>query len=225
MLHLEVPGGCSEVLLHSCCAPCSGAVLECLLDNGIRPVVFFSNSNIVPFEEYELRLAELQRYCDALGVSLVADEYNHGAWLDAVLQRTGQAPDGRAQEALAKAPERGSRCFNCFKFRLQRAAEYAAAEGIPVLTTTLASSRWKSLEQVCGAGALACNAPGSAIKGPGEAAGPGSSSSGPDRPAVNFWPQNWRKGGLQERRNEVIREQGFYNQNWCGCEFSRHDNP
>ena len=40
-----------------------------------------------------------------------------------------------------------------------------------------------------------------------------------------FWPQNWRKGGLQERRNEVVREQGFYNQTWCGCEFSRKLNP
>ena len=40
-----------------------------------------------------------------------------------------------------------------------------------------------------------------------------------------FWPQNWRKGGLQERRNEVVREQGFYNQTWCGCEFSRKQNP
>ena len=42
---------------------------------------------------------------------------------------------------------------------------------------------------------------------------------------VVFWAENWRKGGLQERRNEVIREQAFYNQTWCGCEFSRQSNP
>ena len=47
----------------------------------------------------------------------------------------------------------------------------------------------------------------------------------PAMQAVIWWPQNWRKGGLQERRNAVIREQGFYNQNWCGCEFSRNNNP
>ena len=51
MLQLEVPGGHKDILLHSCCAPCSGAVLECMLQNGLRPVVFFSNSNIVPREE------------------------------------------------------------------------------------------------------------------------------------------------------------------------------
>ena len=195
MLHLEVPGGGEKVLLHSCCAPCSGAVLECLVANGIKPVVFFSNSNIVPREEYELRLRELQRYCDSLGVPLVEDVWDHEAWLDFVLQR-GEG-DEALTKALATAPERGPRCLNCFKFRLLRAAQYAATQGIPVLTTTLASSRWKSLDQVNAAGLWACG------------------------DNIIWWPQNWRKGGLQPRRAEIICEQGFYNQTFCGCEFSR----
>ena len=33
-------------------------------------------------------------------------------------------------------------------------------------------------------------------------------------------PEDWRKGGLQERRNEIIRNEQFYNQRYCGCEFS-----
>ena len=37
---------------------------------------------------------------------------------------------------------------------------------------------------------------------------------------VTYWDKNWRKGGLQERRNELIRLNHFYNQLWCGCEFS-----
>ena len=210
MLKLEAPGGESRVLLHSCCAPCSGAVLECLLANGIRPVVFFSNSNITPFEEYELRRNELARYCESLGVEMIDDEYDHAAWRDFVL--------GDAPAALANAPERGPRCLNCFKFRLKRAAEYAAAHDLPVLTTTLASSRWKSLEQVAEAGSwtveqLKTNAfqrQGMEVE---------------DQPVSRlvFWPQNWRKGGLQERRSQIICEQGFYNQNWCGCEFSRRN--
>ena len=188
MLKLEVPGGYDKVLVHSCCAPCSGAVLECLLDNGIRPVVFFSNSNITPRAEYELRRAELERYCSALGVECVDDEYDHADWLKFVL----------ADPELADAPERGPRCLRCFEYRLRRAARYAAERGLPVLTTTLASSRWKSLEQVAEAGQSAVSA----------------------TPNLLFWNQNWRKGGLQERRSQIIREQCFYNQNWCGCEFS-----
>ena len=170
--------------------------------NGIKPVVLFSNSNIVPREEYELRLRELQRYCDSLGVPLVEDAWDHEAWLDFGLQR-GEG-DEALTKALATAPERGPRCLNCFKFRLLRAAQYAATQGIPVLTTTLASSRWKSLDQVNAAGLWACG------EMPGQA--------GHD---VVFWPQNWRKGGLQPRRAEIICEQGFYNQTFCGCEFSR----
>ena len=200
MLKVEAPGGARDILLHACCAPCSGAILECLRDSGIRPVVFFSNSNIYPRAEYDLRLAELQRYAGKMGVELVADEYDHDAWLAAV-------------RGLEREPERGERCAACFRFRLTRAACFAAQRGLPVLATTLASSRWKDLDQVNEAGAIACGVEWGWLPRNDVAM------------AVQWWPQNWRKGGLQERRNEVIREQGFYNQHWCGCEFSRHDNP
>ena len=248
MLKVEAPGGARDILLHACCAPCSGAILECLRDSGIRPVVFFSNSNIYPRAEYDLRLAELQRYAGKMGVELVADEYDHDAWLAAV-------------RGLEREPERGERCAACFRFRLERAARFAARRGLPVLATTLASSRWKDLGQVNAAGLSACGGNGQlppetsgcfpagagiqvgrtvAARGLVNGGDPLRSSGGDERSevmptcntsprvsamAVQWWPQNWRKGGLQERRNEVIREQGFYNQNWCGCEFSRHDNP
>lgn len=182
-LSQPVPG---RVLLHSCCAPCTGAVLECLLHNDIRPVVFFSNANIIPKDEYDLRREELARYCDALGVQWVDDEWDHEDWL---LQVAG----GRENE-----PERGVRCLECFRYRLLRAARYAASEGFSCLCTTLASSRWKSINQVDAAGIWAA----------GQVEG------------VTWWGQDWRKGGLQPRRSEIIREQGFYNQQWCGCEFS-----
>lgn len=152
----------------------------------MAPVVFFSNSNIWPKEEYDLRLSELRRYCDLFDLELVEDEYDHEAWLEAV-------------RGLENEPERGSRCEQCFRFRLQRAAECARLKGCDTVTTSLASSRWKNLDQV--------NSVGSEVFGSVD--------------GVDFWPANWRKGGLQPRRNEIIREQGFYNQLFCGCEFSR----
>ena len=39
-------------------------------------------------------------------------------------------------------------------------------------------------------------------------------------PGVVFWEQNWRRGGLQERRRELIAAYDFYNQTYCGCEYS-----
>ena len=41
----------------------------------------------------------------------------------------------------------------------------------------------------------------------------------PDNTVI-WWNQNWRKGGLQERRLQIIKEYDFYNQLYCGCEFS-----
>ena len=49
-VRLDVPLGAKRVLLHACCAPCSSAVVECLVDNGLEPVIFYSNSNIFPRE-------------------------------------------------------------------------------------------------------------------------------------------------------------------------------
>lgn len=175
-----------RILLHACCAPCSSAILECMVQNGLRPTVFFSNSNITPREEYELRKTELIRYCESLELEWVDDDYDHDEWLRQV---------GRGREA---EPERGSRCAACFRFRLARAAAYASHHGFAVLTTTLASSRWKNLDQVNEAGENACSVFDN----------------------VTWWPMNWRKGGLQPRRGELIRELGFYNQTFCGCEFS-----
>lgn len=193
MLELTPPSP-GRVLLHCCCAPCSSAILECMLQNRLDVAVYFSNSNITPREEYDHRKEELIRYCRALGVPYFEDEYDHQDWLERV---------GYSRE---HCPERGPRCLQCFTYRLERAAKFAAENGFTVLTTTLASSRWKSLEQIDEAGRRAV-----------VAANNGISSTSHN---LQWWGMNWRKGGLQPRRVEIIREQGFYNQLFCGCEFS-----
>lgn len=104
-------------------------------------------------------------------------------------------------------PERGGRCLKCFRMRLLDTAEYASRNGYRVITTTLASSRWKSLDQINEAGTWACEMV--------------SKNTDYGSNEVVWWDKNWRKGGLQERRNQIIKEYGFYNQLWCGCEFSR----
>ena len=157
----EVPEGCdlykARILLHCCCAPCSTAILEWMVAEGLRPGVFFSNSNIVPFDEYVKRRHELVRYAASYGLEVVDDEYDHHAWLQYVRTRIKEIlppvpdPSSPAPELVA-GPERGPRCQACFEFRLIRAARYAASNGYDILTTTLASSRWKDLRQVNDAG-------------------------------------------------------------------------
>lgn len=46
-----------SLLLHSCCAPCSCAVMEYLLEY-FNITIFFYNPNITFKEEYEKRLKE-----------------------------------------------------------------------------------------------------------------------------------------------------------------------
>ena len=193
---LEVPGGARRVLLHTCCAPCSSAIIEIMLRQGIVPTVFYSNSNIFPLEEYRHRKDECTRYAQSLGIEIIDDDYEHDHWRNC------------AARGLENEPERGARCLECFKYRLLRAAQYASDHGYTVLATTLASSRWKDLSQVDEAGRWACLQ---------------VNSSHPHREPVLWWGQNWRKGGLQERRGEIIKEMGFYNQRYCGCEYSMRD--
>lgn len=182
-----------KVLLHCCCAPCSSAILEWMLQNDVVPVIYYCNPNIYPLEEYEIRKNEITRYAQQLGIEIIEDEYDHGQWLEQV-------------RGMEQEPERGGRCLVCFKMRLLRAARKAAELGIDEFTTTLASSRWKSLEQITEAGEWAA----SQVNHSGEAPIP-----------VHFDARNWRKGGLQQRRNELLKQNGFYNQLYCGCEFSR----
>lgn len=195
---LQAPMGETKVLLHTCCAPCSSAIVECMLQNGITPVIYYCNPNIYPEEEYLIRKNECTRYARSLGLEIVDADYDHQDWLS---QMAG----------LENEPERGGRCLKCFKYRLLRTAEYARERGIKVMTTTLASSRWKSLDQINEAGTWAC----AEING---------ASSG-ETPEVVWWDRNWRKGGLQERRLQIIKEYDFYNQLYCGCEFSYSHPP
>ena len=173
------------VLLHSCCAPCSAAIIEWLLAVGVRPVLFYFNPNIYPQSEYELRKRELTQYALLQGIEVIDGDYDHDDWRLHVF-------------GLDEEPERGARCLVCFKMRLLATARMAKKCGIVAFTTTLASSRWKSLEQISQAGHWAAA----------------------QFDGMEFWAKNWRKDGLTERRNELLKINGFYNQQYCGCEFS-----
>lgn len=176
----------SHVLLHCCCAPCSSAILEWMLANGVRPTLYYYNPNIFPEEEYLIRKNECTRYAEKLGLTIIDEDYDHESWRCAV-------------RGMEQEPERGGRCLLCFKQRLLKAAQKAKELGLEEFTTTLASSRWKSLDQINEAGRWAEVQVGGGVR---------------------FDDRNWRKGGLQQRRNELLRENNFYNQLYCGCEFS-----
>ena len=182
---IVVPENTERLLLHACCAPCSSAIVEWMLANELKPIIFYFNPNIFPVEEYNKRKDESKRHADSLGVEWIDGDYDHQQWVSCV-------------KGMENEPERGRRCECCFRMRLIVAAQMTKTLGLKVFTTTLASSRWKSIEQITKAGLEAQEMV----------------------PGTLFWAQNWRKGGLYERRNQLLRDFAFYNQQYCGCEFS-----
>lgn len=105
MLKIQTPNGENRVLLHSCCAPCSSAIIECMLSNGICPTVFYCNPNIYPKEEYEIRKQEAIRFVTSQNLDFIDADYNYTHWRNTML-------------GLEDEPERGGRCLKCFTLRL-----------------------------------------------------------------------------------------------------------
>lgn len=135
----EEAGETPRVLMHSCCAPCAGELMEQMVANGISLTIFFYNPNIHPLREYEIRKNENIRFAQKMGIPFIDADYDVQEWF------------ARAR-GMEREPERGVRCTMCFDMRFARTALYAHEHGFPIITSSLGISRWKNLEQIndCG---------------------------------------------------------------------------
>lgn len=136
---LELPGAGGKVLLHSCCAPCSGEVIEAMLHSEIDFSIYFYNPNIHPRREYEIRKEENIAFAAKHSIPFIDADYDKEEWF--------QRAKGMEWE-----PERGVRCTMCFDMRFERTALYAHEHGFPWITSCLGISRWKDMDQIndCG---------------------------------------------------------------------------
>jgi len=138
---VKPPEGVRRVLLHSCCAPCSGAMVEemCTSEEVDEVVVFFYNPNIHPRREYEIRKNENKKFCETISVPFIDCDYDVENWY-------------ARMKGLEYDPERGQRCTDCFDMRMERTALHAHENGFDAIATTNATSRWKDADQVDGSG-------------------------------------------------------------------------
>ena len=141
---LQIPNGENRLLLHSCCAPCAGEIMEALSVSEIKTSIYFYNPNIHPIEEYEIRKDENKRFCDKLGFEFIDADYDKDNWFKRV-------------KGLENEPERGKRCTKCFDMRFERSALYARENSFKVFATTLGISRWKDMNQINEAGLRAAS--------------------------------------------------------------------
>lgn len=175
-----------RLLLHACCGPCSSAVLEQLSEHFDVTVLYY-NPNTWPPEEYHRRGEELERFVAAahpLGVTVIQDRYEPREFYDAVA-------------GLEAEPERGGRCTVCYRLRMRRAAEYAAANGFAWFTTTLSISPHKDAARI--------NQIGQELE---------------EEFGVRHLPSDFKKHNGYLRSLQLSEEYGLYRQDYCGCEFS-----
>ena len=123
-----------EILLHSCCGPCSSSVLE-LLAKHFEVTVLWYNPNLYPEAEYEKRLATQKQLIDAIGTdgvkaSLLVEPWRSEDYFSRI-------------KGLENEPEEGKRCLECFKIRLDETARIAAERGFEWFCTTLTVSSRK----------------------------------------------------------------------------------
>ena len=79
---LDLPGEDNNLLLHSCCAPCAGEIMEAVAASDIKTTVYFYNPNIHPLAEYEIRKDENKRFCDKLGFEFIDADYDKDNWFE-----------------------------------------------------------------------------------------------------------------------------------------------
>src|SRR3546814_16833090 len=131
---LVLPENRKKVLLHSCCAPCSGEVMEAIQASGIDYAIYFYNPNIHPVREYEIRKDENIRFARRHGIEFIDADYDMDNWFDRI-------------KGLENEPERGKRCTACFDMRFERTALYAHEHGFDTITSSLVISHWKHMNQ------------------------------------------------------------------------------
>ena len=133
LARIEASGRRPRLLLHACCAPCSSYVLEAL-NRCFDIDVYYYNPNISPREEFDRRVAELQRLAEQLphenALRVIVGDYDNAAFLEMC---RGHEDD----------PEGGARCALCFRMRLEASAALAARLNSDYFTTSLTISPLK----------------------------------------------------------------------------------
>ena len=193
-----------KLLLHACCGPCSSYVLE-YLNQFFDITILFYNPNIYPETEYSRRLSELESFLPKFtktfenpNIKLIKEEnYNPEDFFSAI--KIKENPE------LAKEREKGERCYRCYKFRLEKAFEYAKQKDFDYFCTTLSISPFKDAEKL-------------------NQIGENLEKSHRENNPTDFFPKwltsDFKKKAGFKRSLEISSEYDLYRQQYCGCVYS-----
>lgn len=129
--------GMPRLLLHSCCGPCSTAVLS-FLEPYFNITVIYYNPNIEPREEYEKRKQEQIRFIKEFNksnIDYLDCDYDNLSFETAI-------------KGLEQEKEGGARCHVCYRLRLDNTARMAKKLGYDYFGTTLTVSPYKNSQVI-----------------------------------------------------------------------------
>ena len=176
------------LLLHACCAPCSSACLERLGDY-FNISIFYYNPNITEKDEYIKRINEIKKFISEFKtkypIKLIEGRYDPNEFFDMA-------------KGLESEPERGSRCYKCYKLRLKESAKVASDLGFDYFCTTLTLSPHKNSNWI--------NEIGEEL----------------DKEYTStYLYSDFKKKNGYKRSIELSREYDLYRQDYCGCIYSK----
>ncbi len=129
-----------KLILHSCCGPCSTAVIERLVED-FDITVFYYNPNITDQCEYIHRRDEEIRFIKEFSAKT-------GAKIKFIEGDYDSEEYYKVSCGLEQAPEGGARCSECFKLRLEKTVQLAKAQNADLFDTTLTVSPYKNYDVI-----------------------------------------------------------------------------
>lgn len=178
----------STLLLHACCAPCSSAVLE-RLSNFFKITIIYYNPNITEEKEYLKRLTELKDF-----IKKIKTKYP----INIIDTRYDPKEFFTIAKGLEKEKERGKRCYECYKLRLEETAKVAKKQGFDFFTTTLTLSPYKNTTWL--------NEIGEELS---------------KKYQASYLYSDFKKKNGYKRSIELSKEYNLYRQDYCGCIYSK----
>ena len=177
-----------KLLLHACCGPCSSYVVE-YLSKYFDITIYYYNPNIYPKEEYTRRLNELQKFMGIFNnnINVIEEIYNEEDYNSAV-------------KNLEHLGEKSIRCYNCYEFRMDKAAKYAKENNYDYFTTTLSISPHKNSKWI--------NEIGSILE---------------QKYNIKYLYSDFKKKEGYKRSLELSKEYNLYRQDYCGCKYSKKE--
>ena len=177
------------LLLHACCAPCSSAVLERIAEYFDITILYY-NPNITEKEEYEKRLQELEKFVNEINldnIKVMPGRYQPEEFFE-------------MSKGLEQEKERGKRCYQCYKLRLEETAKIAEQQIFDFFTTTLSISPYKNSKWLNEIGADLDK-----------------------KYQSTYLYADFKKKNGYKRSIELSKQYNLYRQDYCGCIYSKKE--